>query len=169
LENDIIEGTLNEINAAFSVPYPEGDTIFIPSADHIFDAKEAMEALKVAHWQDIDFKLLERNRDRMSYLTPKAFVFYLPAFWTISILKPRDVDVMLNNVIFYLSPSSHQGLQKLLEERIEVLNLEQIATILRFFENFDEIFPFTEWAFTEREIADSVSFWDKTLKNRKQL
>lgn len=145
-------------------------SIFIPSAGHIFDAEIADTSLRQEQWSDIPLDILMANRDRMSYLTNEGFHFLLPAFLIASIEFPQQVDVLLDNIVFMLTPpdSDNQNIYRAFESRIEGLSRQQSQGIAAFFQNYKHIYPVDEWSFTEKDaiqIERAYAFWKAKSEN----
>ncbi len=84
--------------------YPKGFELFISSADHIFDSKEAITELNYENWSQIPQEILLKNRDRITYLSEMGFLFLLPAFLTMAISHPTQADVLKDNIVNMLVP-----------------------------------------------------------------
>lgn len=162
---------IQNIKVAFSnVNSPAIDEIFIDSADHTFDAKEASTQLSSVNFENLDISILIRNRDRISYFTPEGFLVYLPLFLITIISRPHEVDVMRDNLIFSLSPNEREQSQSLLEQRVELFNKEQVKIVMQFFENYETFFPKSEWSYTELdeiETYQASKYW-RTLLDKSQ-
>jgi len=52
----------------------------------------------------MDVVTLWTNREALSYFTPQALRFYLPAFMIASLLHPKQADVLPNEVCYTLNP-----------------------------------------------------------------
>jgi hypothetical protein len=168
---------VQEITAAFAnIEYPEGNSIFISEAGHYFDIEEAIDDLSAKSWSDIPLKTLMDNRNRLSFLTPPAYCFFLPAYLIAAIEHPKEVDVLLDNVIESLTPPNQlayekRGLnyiaarQKLLA-RAKTLNHQQIAAVISFFKSYSLLYPPSEWSFMPNDaekIQKAISFWEEYL------
>lgn len=119
--------------------YPHGIELYIPSANHIFDAKQAEASLNYEGWDKIPLEALIRNRDRMSYLTEPGFRF---------MLSPPDISETYSNEIF--------------TKRTKILSTVQAEAVLSFFEAYKEIYPPNEWSLVTRyeaQIDKAILFW----------
>lgn len=161
------EEFIRNIKVAFgNVNRPDVDEVFIDSAGHMFDADEASMQLSTVNFHNLDITILNRNRDRISYFTPQGFLAYLPLFLITIISRPHEVDVMVDNLIFYLLPSKKEQSQIRLERRVELLNKEQVEIIIQFFQNYEVFFPRSEWSLTvkfEIEIYQASKYWETIL------
>lgn len=158
-------------NAFRNVTRPDIDEIFIDSADHIFDAKLAAKRLSLVSFENLDISILNRNRDRISYFTSEGFLAYMPAFLITIISRPHEVDVMRDNLLFYLMPKDKEQFQISFETRISLFDVCQIKVIIRFFENHEIFFPRSKWSFTvldEIEIYQASKYWRTMLEKKSQ-
>ena len=156
-------------NAFETVTYPDIEDVFIYSGNHIFDTKIAATQLSFLNLSDLDISILNRNRDRMSYLTPEGFLAYMPVFLIAIILYPYEVDVMKDNLVYCLMPNDKEQFQISLEKRTSLFGASHIKVIIRFFENYEIFFPRSKWLFTERdeiEIYKAIVYWGKILKSK---
>lgn len=156
---------LDKIASAFQQEaLPRDAELYISSADHIFDTEEAMVSLNYEHWNQIPLENLIQNRDRISYLTEIGFRFLLPAFLTVAIEHPKEVDVLLDNIIFALVPPDnleHPRYDSIMK-RARILSMPQIEAILAFFESYADIYPINEWSFSSKDrekIERAIQFW----------
>ena len=76
--------------------------MFIDTANDTFDADYASDQLRDKSWQEIDIKLLIRNRDKLTYLTPEGFHFLLPAYLMTMVTSSKNIDIMTENVLLAL-------------------------------------------------------------------
>jgi hypothetical protein len=168
-ENSIEEIIQLIANAFDDADFPSENAVFIPSAGHIFDIDQATTELGKKHWRDISVNTLQRNKDRISYLTPQAFHFYFPAFLTGIIKTPHAVDVLRENIIASLTPSKNEFTQPIFESRARTFNTRQVEAILSFFENYTAIYPPDKWSFSiddQIQVQTAIDFWKDALINR---
>jgi hypothetical protein len=163
------EQVLSKLASAFEQELFPGDAqLYISSASHIFDVEDATENLSFEHWNHIPLENLNKNRDRISYLTEVGFRFLLPAFLTAAIMYPREVDIMVDNIIFALTPpdSSEEYHYDSFMKRARLLSALQIEAILAFFESYAEIYPVDEWSFSAKDYERNqraIQFWGSLL------
>lgn len=92
------------IRDAFGEAENTPDVIFKPSADWYFDMDQASADFIGRKWFEMPIDILIRHRDRLSWMTPEAFHFYLPAFLLAVIHEREQVDVLHENILSKLIP-----------------------------------------------------------------
>ncbi|MGB7341134.1 MAG: DUF6714 family protein [Phototrophicaceae bacterium] len=140
--------------------------MFIDTANDTFDADYASDQLRDKSWQEIDIKLLIRNRDKLTYLTPEGFHFLLPAYLMTMVTSSKNIDIMTENVLLALIPTDEVG-KKMLSQRVRRISKAQSASILHFLENFDLFFPPADWSFSEeaqKNIQHGIVYWGKKAR-----
>lgn len=157
---------VQNIKDAFSaIEVSKNEGLFIPSAEHIFDAQRAEAKIReVQWWWEIPLDVLIANRDRISYLSRDGFRFLLPAFLIAAIEQPKQVDVLVSNIIWTLTPPKTSDIDryKTFETRMAALSIQQSQVIANFFQEYTTIYPVDEWSFTksdEVEISRAYVFW----------
>ncbi len=157
---------VQNIKDAFSaIEVSKNERLFIPSADHIFDAQRAEAKIReVQWWWEIPLDVLIANRDRISYLSKDGFRFLLPAFLIAAIEQPKQVDVLVSNIIWTLTPPKTSDIDKYknFETRMAALSIQQSQVIANFFQEYTTIYPVDEWSFTESDevkISRAYVFW----------
>jgi hypothetical protein len=156
---------LNKIAEAFDEEkFPRGVEFFIASANQMFDTEKALADMDYEKWDQIPLEVLITHRDRMTYFTEYGFRFMLPAFLTAAINRPKQVDVMRDNIIHLLIPPpvSETYLSQRFNKRAEMLSTSQAEAILHFFNAYTDIYPTDEWSFNPRDealIGKAVQFW----------
>lgn len=101
---------VNRIQQAFlAVPYPGDDNL----VDHPAypDVAEVRDEFRGQTWLDADVELLRRNVEALSFFTPEAFRYYLPAFLRAALLEPRRADIIPQFVCLSLTPPKDDGPQ----------------------------------------------------------
>jgi CheY-like chemotaxis protein len=87
---------IEKIEAAFSdIEYPGDGTLY---------SNDKTRELIGKHWKDIPLEML-RNEDRFLHLSAKALRFYLPAYLIGIINNPDEMDVLVHDMVHFLSPS----------------------------------------------------------------
>jgi hypothetical protein len=129
----------NAIVAAFSeVPYP-GDDNLTPKKPYLdLESDQIAEFLKGKRWQQLNAEYVwsEYQGDPgalLTFMTPEAFQYYLPAFLLMSILEYEKADVMADSVLYNLRPRDQLDEERF-KERFDRLTLDQrksVAATLR--------------------------------------
>jgi hypothetical protein len=167
MQENSIEEVIQLIADTFdNADFPSENAVFIPSAGHVFDIDHATIELGKKHWGDVSISTLKRNKDRISYLTPQAFHFYIPAFLIAIAKKPQEIDVLRENIIASLSPSKNEFIQHILDSRARTFNTRQIEAILTFFKNYTAIYPPDKWSYSiddQIQVQGAIDFWENIL------
>jgi hypothetical protein len=101
---------IQEIDKAFKdTPYPGDDRIVTAYRDY---EDESLSDFVGKDWRDTGIDLLcpascpNKHSSSLCFMTPEAFVYYLPAYMTVSVSHYEELDLLPNNVIYGLTPSS---------------------------------------------------------------
>ena len=82
-----------EVEVAFrDVPYP-GDEDLIGSPNH-WESPEVLDSFQGRHWRGVPLTVLFTHRLSLSLFSPKAFLFYLPAYLIAALLHSEEVDTL---------------------------------------------------------------------------
>jgi hypothetical protein len=134
-----------QIERAFAdVAYPGDDGICKGVTDEArrLGTEEAnIEAVfRGRHWRDVPVENLSLYSATLSFLTPEAYRFYLPAYM-LAVIRlapeaikrfPRSGDIE-GSLLFSLEPATdHTALQDFVHERIDPLTSEQKAAVREF-------------------------------------
>jgi hypothetical protein len=92
------------IDAAFArLPYPGDDRIVPSEYDRDGEARRILRLLRGWHWRDLPFDRLVLLKASLSWLTPEAYRFYLPAFMVFPVVDFETADVLPDGVISTLT------------------------------------------------------------------
>ncbi len=123
------------------------------------------EAFKGKHWREVSLETLISNRDHLSFFTPEAFRFYLPAF-LIALLthpNPLDLDVLNENTVSNLSPNYDWGIdqfKEIFEPRVAVLDAAQKKAIKWFIEWYvDRSKQYNPPDYEDHSLDSTSEFW----------
>lgn len=95
---------VHTIDAAFAgLPYPGDDQIVPAVYAGDGEAKRIQRILRGWHWRDLPFDRLVLLKSALTWLTPVAYQFYLPAFMVISVVDFETADVLPDAVISSLT------------------------------------------------------------------
>ena len=107
-DNQIRMQLTEQIERAFAdVPYPGDDRIVENPAD--LESSNLRNRFKGKHWSTLSLKTLMDERSGLPLLTPEAFRFFIPAYLHVSVVRPNEVDVIPENVVFHLTPPGQKG------------------------------------------------------------
>jgi hypothetical protein len=131
-EDEVSRDIALDVEAAFkNVPYPGNDNL-IDSSGH-WESPEVVEAFRGRHWKDISLDTLFTHRLSLSLFSPKAFLFYLPAYLVAALLHSGEVDTLRENVSFLLTPPDSAGPQMdWFPTRVSLFDIRQKEAVRRF-------------------------------------
>lgn len=122
-----------EIEKAFgSMEYPENDSI-VSGGRHVEFEKMA-ESFRGKHWKEIQQDDLYRWQQELSYFTPRAFRFYLPAFLISALSSTPDARTVDEQLVFFnlTPPESDDTEMRIFLEKVEGFTSYQRTTIAAF-------------------------------------
>ena len=157
-----------QIEEAFAnTPYPGDDNIGWGDRD---DEREIEQALRGRHWRELTLEFIYSYRQFISFLTPAALRFYLPAFMLATLNHYSEVDTLSNSLIFNLAPPEDKDddMQEYFSARASKFNHVEQKAILAFLETYlplhPEDFDYGEWESVFKPILmDAISFWKNKL------
>jgi hypothetical protein len=104
----------------------------IDSPGH-WESSEVVDTFRGRHWKDIPLDALFTHRLSLSLFSPKAFLFYLPAYLVAALLHSGVVDTLRENVCFLLTPPDPEGTQMAwFTGRVSLFDARQKEAIQRF-------------------------------------
>ncbi|SDR49108.1 hypothetical protein SAMN05444161_4580 [Rhizobiales bacterium GAS191] len=124
-------------------PYP-GDRNLVPEEQYHLEARQIAQYFRGKKWQDITLQGLKNDYvgDQsacLSFMTPEAFIYYLPAYLMLCINYPFESDMIYPSTIWNLTkdffPYDPRFFEHRREEfkcRFENLALEKKRTIANF-------------------------------------
>lgn len=142
------------------------DDIFIESAGHVMDVEIAIKALAHQNWFDVPLSAIIKYRGEISYLNAIGFHFFLPAFMTVIIKYPHDVDTLVESTIFFLTRTSDDG--DWLMSRAIQFNKEESLIIAKFLDAYFDLFLPDEWGYSAKDvknIKNGIDFWSHKAKS----
>lgn len=126
------------ITSAFEeAPYPGDDNIgAIPP-----DGDEVERDFRGKHWKELDFNILFINRDKLSFLTPAGFRFYLPAYLLIMMNYPYKADTLIDALPMNLAPLPDNRVPNRLTKNANAMNRNEKIAILDFINHYLDLLP----------------------------
>jgi len=85
------------------------------------------EPFKGKRWQEINSEILSRHHYALSWFTPEAFQYYLPAFLRSGLTDPKAVYVI--SLLLFLKPTEDPVLASFRRQRWEQLTEAQIEAL----------------------------------------
>lgn len=127
------------INAAFAnARYPGDDNIVYDKTGEHLECKQVANHFRGTTWQEVDLAFLQKYGARadvsaaLTFMSPEAFRYYLPAFLLVVAEHFGDVDVLVQTVISSITPRRNQSDRTLVEfvrKRLEGFTPEQREAI----------------------------------------
>ena len=128
------------IEAAFAeAPKPLG-RVSLPT----YDDEGTNEYFARSEWRAHNAKDLRMHNSALSFFTPAAFRYYLPAFLLASIRRPGEVDVIPEGIVFHLQRDLAGK-----RERLQELSPREREALARFVDWHADYPPFP-WQVRER-------------------
>lgn len=123
---------VQETQIAFAdIQYP-GDDRLVESSGY-WELEKLAEQFRGKNWKEVPVTTINRYRFCLSFFTPEAFCYYLPAFILAVRLFPDEVDTLPDNVYYRLTPPEQDGTQMDKLIRIaNILNLPQKEVVKQF-------------------------------------
>jgi hypothetical protein len=123
-----IEELRKQIEAAFGQARYPGD-------DHLVDdnsgypgaeSTDIAAAFRGKHWKDLPLETLRYFSAALSFFTPEAYHFYLPAFLITSALRYDDADILPGAVLFHLTPPGERYADDYYAQRLALFTPSQL-------------------------------------------
>ena len=112
------------IEAFAKTPYPGDDNIAAPN----WDDEGTTEYFRGKDWRGRSPKDLRQYASSLSFFTPDAFRFFLPAFMLAELDDPETADIIAESIAFDFT----QALSR--EDRIRQFAKPELAAIAAFFD-----------------------------------
>jgi CheY-like chemotaxis protein len=144
---------IEKIESAFSdVEYP-GDSA-------LFGYKETEEFVG-KHWKDVPIDIL-RNEDRFLHLSAKALRFYLPAYLIGIVNNPDEMDVLVDDMVHFLSPSQEVLLGSKTIPYLPKFEHKEKAAIHALLNSFGVLFPeINDYPPTREALERAIIYWQR--------
>jgi hypothetical protein len=91
------------VNAFKQRELPEGDPIFLWYYFEV-DAQTIERLAREKKWIDFPHDVLRENPLALSFMTPKAFAWLLPAYLVVSVALYSEADTLTTSIITFLTP-----------------------------------------------------------------
>jgi uncharacterized protein DUF6714 len=146
---------LEAIRAAFhDVPYPGDGPLMADVSCPCDEGKEIAEAFAGLHWEKVPLELLVRKNSCLSFFTPEAFAFYLPAHMLFAITRLSEIDIALHSTLHALIPPTKSEMVSWWRSRISRITRVQGRVIHRFLQ-------WAEILGLDPRIDRALTFWDE--------
>lgn len=106
---------LEKLTSSFQrLSYPGDLNLVYDNTGNHLECLEIQQAFVAKHWSELTLETLVRENSALSFLTPEAFRFYLPAYLSIVIQEFEKTDVLPEVTVQYLTlPVEADDLSKL--------------------------------------------------------
>jgi hypothetical protein len=92
---DELSVLLRQLDEAFGhLPIPPAGRLVSGNCACDLEAQEIMVKFRGRHWRDLNSADLFGEADSLSFFTPEAFRFFLPAFIRVSLLDTKNADLI---------------------------------------------------------------------------
>jgi hypothetical protein len=144
---------IEKIKLAFEdVEYP---------GDGALHRNDETEELIGRHWKDMPVEML-RVDSRILYLNPAALRFYLPAYLIAIIAYPDEMDVLVSDIVHFLSPSPKLSWKTETIPYLPNFEPKEKAAIRAFIEAYKDLFPEYDWSYSPRSneaLERAIAYW----------
>ena len=160
-------GVRRRIVAAFAnARYPGDDNIGYDKTGEHLECKQVAEHFRGTTWQNVDLAFLQKYGKgadvsaALTFMSPEAFRYYLPAFLLAVAEHFGEVDVLVQTVISSITPrrDKNRTLVEFVRERLEGFTPEQRGAIRLFLEYMKRELG-QEYLFGELDAA--LEHWSK--------
>ena len=93
-----------------------------------YDYEDTHGGFSGTTWEEHDAIFLRNHESSLSFFTPEAFRYYLPAFMMAEINDPETADIIAESIAFHLSDAPGAN------ERIKQFSQQELLAIVAFFE-----------------------------------
>jgi hypothetical protein len=106
---------LEKLTSSFqTLPYPGDINLVYDNTGNHLECVEIQQAFAGKHWSELSQETLVRENSALSFLTPEAFRFYLPAYLSIVVREFEKTDILPEATVQYLTlPVEADDLNKL--------------------------------------------------------
>lgn len=106
---------LEKLTSSFqTLPYPGDLNLVYDNTGNHLECVEIQQAFAGKHWSELSQETLVRENSALSFLTPEAFRFYLPAYLSIVVREFEKTDILPEVTVQYLTlPVEADDLNKL--------------------------------------------------------
>jgi len=150
---ELRDNLIEQINQAFAdVDYPGDGTLF---------GNDETRELIGKHWKEVSLETLA-VQSRLLYLSPKALHFYLRAYLIAILANPEKMDVLVDDIVHFLSPSPSILQNAGLIPYLPNFEANQSSAIRAFFEAYSEIFTEGGWRVyepTREALERAIIYW----------
>jgi hypothetical protein len=134
-------GLAERIEAAFeSVPPPPTDRVVTPT----YDDEGVTGFFKGKHWRDVSIDELRTHHVALSFFSPEAFHYYVPAFMLAELRDPIAAGQIGPSLLFHFSRPEEPSWEPELRQRLALLTAEQKAVVADFVRDRGRVCGYTD-------------------------
>ena len=160
--DEVRQNLISTIRNVFDVQLNNRD-IFVQTAEQYFEIDTTVNDLFFQNWQDIPHTALIEHRNKISWLKPEAFRFYVPAIIKTVVTYSYEVDTLHTSLLYFLSPpDSDKSYYENFIKRAHQFTLEEAEVIAQFFDVYFDLFPLDKWGISNegiKKILDNQKYW----------
>ena len=94
--NECVRQLRDAVRRAFwDVPYPGDDRLLADDCNSPDEVEKLQSQDWNSHWTNVPDRVIEWHANRLAFLSPEAYRFYLPAFIIYSLEKPESSEPVL--------------------------------------------------------------------------
>ncbi|SRR6266480_4434545 len=139
---------IERIEAAFeNVPRPRSDAVVNPT----YDDEGVTAVFSDKTWKDISIDQLRTHHDALSFFSPEAFHYFLPAFMVAELKDPVAAGQIGPSLLFHFS-RPEQFWEPELKQRLALLTPEQKAVIEEFIRDRGRV-----CGYNDQEVEEIIS------------
>ncbi len=125
------------VKSAFALAtYPGDDQLVVVTGGAHLECEQIRAAFQGKRWQHLPLKFLRYHASSLSFLTPEAFRYYLPAFLLAALQSYKKADMVPFSLVFHLTPPAEGDPERSrFDQVVTGLTQEQkvvIATFLQY-------------------------------------
>jgi len=130
--NDRVRQLIDSVRRAFwDVPYPGDDRLLEEDSSAIYEVEKLQSQDWNSHWANVPDSVIEWHANRLAFLSPEAYRFYLPAFISYSLEKPESSEPVLPFLVYNLMETAERK-RDCYQRRIALFTPEQKSVVLDF-------------------------------------
>ena len=151
----MLEQVVNNILNAFEdTVIPSVEDIFMDGVDLYPEYSQILKLLSDKKWNDLSVEDLHIVEDGIYSFTPRAFVYYLPAFLLRTLEMFESEDMLSETTLSILRPPNSTYID-LFNRRIQEMTLKQKRAVKHFLQYLLRQFP----EYFVDEDAKTFTFW----------
>jgi len=120
---------VSEVHRAFRDAARPPDDNILPSTSVSDEAQEVGDLFSEYQWQDVPRASLGNNADSIAFMTPEAFVYYLPRYLVEAVEHPREPgSAIVEDLVSHLTPMASSTF---VADRLSLMTGEQKRVVAK--------------------------------------